>query len=161
MRRKRAVGSMMRPPTVCPFVTAVRPRSQPPLQAPARSICPRERGRGTARASRWTSPRSGRSPWRSGATRQLRSAGRRSFWSGRDQVFHLPLGPALGGRLGEGRADQVGLVLMGKFWDWVIGRQPTPPDTLERASLLGLDAADQTFNFAGRQYYGIPTDVPN
>jgi Phage portal protein len=50
---------------------------------------------------------------------------------------------------------------MGKFWDWVIGRQPVPPDTLERASILGLDAADQTFNFAGRQYYGIPTDVPN
>jgi hypothetical protein len=35
------------------------------------------------------------------------------------------------------------------------------PDTIERAYALGLDAQDQTFNFAGRQYFGIPTDVPN
>jgi hypothetical protein len=35
------------------------------------------------------------------------------------------------------------------------------PDTIERAYALGLDSADQTFNFAGRQYFGISTDIPN
>lgn len=35
------------------------------------------------------------------------------------------------------------------------------PDTIERAYALGLDAADNQFNFAGTQYFGIPTDVPN
>jgi phage portal protein BeeE len=33
-------------------------------------------------------------------------------------------------------------------------------DVLERASLLGIDAADRSFAFAGRQYYGVPTDIP-
>jgi hypothetical protein len=52
---------------------------------------------------------------------------------------------------------------MAKFWDWVLARNaPTgPPDQMERAYALGLDAADRTWNFSGRQYYGIPTDVPN
>jgi Phage portal protein len=56
---------------------------------------------------------------------------------------------------------------MANLWQRLMGR-PTAavnavrwPDTIERAYALGLDSADQTFNFAGRQYYGIPTDVPN
>jgi hypothetical protein len=60
---------------------------------------------------------------------------------------------------------------MARFTDWLLARKPTPalrPDTIVRASApeleraygIGLDAADQQFNFAGRQYYGIPTDIP-
>jgi hypothetical protein len=52
---------------------------------------------------------------------------------------------------------------MAKFWDWVLARNAPagPPDQMERAYALGLDAQDQTFNWAGRQYFGIPTDIPN
>lgn len=54
---------------------------------------------------------------------------------------------------------------MARFWDWVLARNAPPvvPDTMElaRSYALGLDASDTTFNFAGRQYFGIPTDVPN
>lgn len=52
---------------------------------------------------------------------------------------------------------------MAKFWDWVLARNESAsqPDTLERAYALGLDAQDKSFNFAGREYYGIPTDIPN
>lgn len=69
---------------------------------------------------------------------------------------------------------------MAKFWDWVLARPAAvPPDTTDlvrsylrpgrdgysleaaRAYPIGLDARDTTFNFAGRQYFGIPTDVPN
>jgi Phage portal protein len=51
---------------------------------------------------------------------------------------------------------------MPNLWDRMLGRKTAvKPDTLERAYNLGLDAADQTFNFSGNQYFGIPTDVPN
>jgi Phage portal protein len=65
---------------------------------------------------------------------------------------------------------------MGKFWDRMLYRAPAASSgdpiaqsfsglksapSIERAYSLGLDTQDQTFNFAGRQYYGIPTDVPN
>lgn len=44
----------------------------------------------------------------------------------------------------------------------MLGRKPViKPDTIERAYAMGLDAQDQTFNFGGRQYFGIPTDIPN
>jgi hypothetical protein len=56
---------------------------------------------------------------------------------------------------------------MANLWQRMFGRPGAAveavhwPDTIERAYALGLDAADQSFNFAGRQYFGIPTDVPN
>jgi phage portal protein BeeE len=52
---------------------------------------------------------------------------------------------------------------MAKVTDWLLARKPAPvrADTIERAYALGLDANDQSFNFAGRQYFGIPTDIPN
>lgn len=44
----------------------------------------------------------------------------------------------------------------------MLGRVPEPKtDTIERAYAIGLDAQDESFNFNGRQYFGIPTDIPN
>jgi hypothetical protein len=56
---------------------------------------------------------------------------------------------------------------MANLWQRVFGRPSSAvaavrwPDTIERAYNLGLDAQDQSFNFAGREYFGIPTDIPN